>query len=983
MRCIKSYAGLLMSLCVLMLGLSACKAKDNNENGGGSTPQVALSIAEPEINVKAAATTKSVVVKGSVRDWTVKKKDDAAWYTVTRDANRVKLVFTENEGDKKRESAIVISGGGHTIEAKVQQLGADLEILPSQTFINLPVSGGVIDLVITTNVADFEVKLPEWIKLKELGEGRAARREEERSFVVEVNQGETARRANIELIELNPTEGREAVKTLIAVSQLGLSTYQAYGQSKLPQDVKIPIASGTDDSHQNEGSDIRKAFDGDFSTLYHSRWSRVPVSPAATYFPITLTLTLAEPSDVDYMIYHPRQDGPNGNFKEIDLAYTTDGTNWIELGRHDFKGSGAASRVVFNETLRGAKTFRIIVHSGAGDGIGYASAAEIEFYKKNPKSFDYKTLFKDEICSELKEDVTEQDILRCEDEFFRNLAYYMFKKRYDTEFRVAEYRAWPRPDLQGNAHKTNPYSLLDNPTGIVATAGEEMVVLVGDTHGFTQLAIRVVDLNKPGGDGFGQQTTYPLHRGVNRIKHQRSGLIYVMYHKDKVEVENEPSIKIHFAGGQVNGYYDNEKHKGRWEELLGKATYAYFDALGKYVHMTFPTEHYRSKVPTRGQELVERYDKVVNAEMLFLGLYKPGNMPKKNRMYMHVMYHSYMYATWYHTGYHIGTLNSIMDMDQYALWGPAHEIGHMNQTRPGVLWKGMTECTVNIKSAYIQTTIFNQPCRIQVENQDGNKPHNKYTKSWNSILVPQAPFANSDVFSQLVPFWQLELYFGKVLGNTPQLDGDKKDGFYPNLYEHYRNTANRNFATTGEFNGYYQTEFALTASKISGYDLTDFFTKWGYLREVDREIDDYGKQQLTVTATRIEEVKRQIKALPNLQSLGNIPLEYITDETVELFKNPKDIVKGSLSTNENSIILTGWENVVAFEVKEKDTDRLVFVGDGWGDADGGDKPVKLGKTSDGKSVHKLHLPLSTIDWSTGKYKVVAVSAKGDRVEATN
>lgn len=964
MRAFKQYALKALSLVALVSLFVACKAKEKPEP---QTPTLAFAGNPESIDFKAAAETRSVRVSATVAGWRVREVTDVPWLEVSREGSSVKLKLTANPEETKRETSIEIYGESLTKTVKVRQLGALPEILVSSSFLNLPVSGGAVDFVVTTNVKDFEVKLPEWIKERP---GRAAMREFPQSYLVETNQAETSRSANIEVVERGQSN-REPIKTLIAVTQSGLGSYQAHGTSKLPQDVKIPVVRGTDSSHEDAGSDITKAFDGDMSTIYHSKWD----NRASNYFPITLTLHFGEANDVDYLVYHPRQEGHNGYFKVVDIAYTTDGSTWQELKTHDFKGSGTPTRVRFDSTLRGVKGFRFIVRSGHGDRQGFASAAEIEFYKKNPKSFDYTSLFKDDICTELKDGITEQEILRCEDEFFRNLAYYMYKDRYEREFRIAEFKAYPNPRIQQHQHKTNPYSLLDNPTGIYVQANEEVVILVGDTHGFDNLALYSVNLNKPGGDGFGDRKSYRLQRGLNRVKMTAPGLLYVSYHVETLDVEDKKPIKIHFAGGQVNGYYDNEKHQGRWVELLGKAKYAYFDVLGKYVHMTFPTEKYRRNNANDGPELVKRYDKIVNAEMLLLGLYMPGNTPFKNRMYMHVMYHSYMYATHFHTGYNVTTLDAIMNMNEYALWGPAHEIGHMNQTRPGVLWKGMTECTVNIKSAYVQTSIFGRPSRVQTENQDGNKPHNKYTKAWNSLIVPEVPFTESDVFSQLVPFWQLELYFGKVLGDTPEYDGAKKDGFYPRLYDYYRKTPDRSFPdakTDGTKNGFYQTEFALTASKISGYDLTDFFTRWGYLKVNDKEIGDYGNERLTVTQARVDEVKRQIKAIPGVKSLGNMPLEYITDANLELFRTKPAVVAGSVAADGQTLTLSGWQNAVAYEVREKTTNRLVYVGDGWGDKEG--DAVKLGTTA------KLYLP-DAVNWASGNYKLVGVSADGTRVNA--
>lgn len=99
----------------------------------------------------------------------------------------------------------------------------------------------------------------------------------------------------------------------------------------------------------------------------------------------------------------------------------------------DFQGSATAGKVAFDQTIQ-AKSFRFIVKSGAGDGQGFASCAEMEFYAKNPVNFDYSTLFTDASCSELKNGITEDDIAKCEYPFFKNIAYYMIKGKYPAEF---------------------------------------------------------------------------------------------------------------------------------------------------------------------------------------------------------------------------------------------------------------------------------------------------------------------------------------------------------------------------------------------------------------------------------------------------------------------------------------------------------------------------------------------------------------------
>lgn len=138
-----------------------------------------------------------------------------------------------------------------------------------------------------------------------------------------------------------------------------------------------------------------------------------------------------------------------------------------------------------------------------------------------------------------------------------------------------------------------------------------------------------------------------------------------------------------------------------------------------------------------GKALIDAYDLLVNSEMEFMGLYRYDKV-FRNRMYFNVMYHSYMYATWYHTAYHDDTLQQLCDVNKFkaAPWGPAHEVGHCNQTRPGFKWLGTTEVTNNVMSLYIQTSVFDRPSRLQTENM-GNGIRNRYSKAWTSLVAPR------------------------------------------------------------------------------------------------------------------------------------------------------------------------------------------------------------------------------------------------------
>lgn len=565
--------------------------------------------------------------------------------------------------------------------------------------------------------------------------------------------------------------------------------------------------------------------------------------------------------------------------------------------------------------------------------------------------YDPLTLFTDQTCSALKTGITDEDIKACKSDFHKNIALYLKAGKYPSEFRIQEYKAYPHPDTQAKANKTSPYSLLDNPTGMAIGNGEELVIFVGETAG-QKIQIRIQDLAVPGDDGFGG-ISYTLNEGVNQIHAPKKGLIYILYHTE--DFETARPVKIHIASGHVNGYFDVTKHSGSdWKRLRDAAKEPFFDVIGKYAHLTFPTKDFILYTPD-GKALIEAYDKIVESEMLLMGLFK-YNKVFKNRMYFNVTYRGYMYATSYHTAYHESTMPDLCDVSKLtdkSLWGPCHEVGHCNQTRPGLKWHGTTEVTNNIMSMYLQNSIFKRDSHLQTTKLNDGSP-NRYAKAWTEIIAANAPhcdFKSNDVFCKLVPFWQLELYFGNVLGQTPLLQDDK-GGFYPDVYEYVRTHPDLN--TAGE----QQTEFVYICSQVAQMDLTDFFTKWGFLTPVETTIDDYGNGQVKVTQARVEEIKQRVASLNYPQP--NVALEYITDNNWKLYQNPQPVIEGQAMRSGNTLKMTDWKNVVAYEVINKEG-KKIFISEGilFPDA-------------------TASFTINT-DWEEG-FKVYAVSASGERTE---
>ena len=911
-----SFRSLLLRLgLVLLLPFAACRPTENAPD----TTNPFLKVDVTTVNFTEDASQQTLSVKSNL-DWTV--TTSASWLRCTPQKNALLIEAAENDQKGIRSATATVRAEEipQPVVITVTQLGWGKAILIAESMASVPAVGDVVGVEVTANV---KVKAVidagcDWISETTRTRSSHPVTTAVREFVVSGNVGDEERRANIVFCDADG--GEEVEPVTFRIAQSGLGVYAPGNLDGLKDDIQIKVSRGEASSSQS-GEGIEKSFDGDKTTIYHSSWN----NGGANYFPITLTYYFNDAADIDYFIYYPRPTGYNGHFMEVDIAVLTTATRsgdeeWQEVLSHDFGGRSSAAKVEFPTPQIGVKAVRFTVRSGYGDGQGFASCAEMEFYKRNPENFDYSTLFTDASCSELKAGVTESDIAACPYAFFKNIAFYLYHDRYDKEFRIDTFRAWPHPDEDSRTHKTTPYSLLDNPTGIAVRAGEELVVLA-DLKGQTGVSLRVQNLDVPGGDGFGG-VEYPLSTGVNKLKMSAKGLAYVMYHRP--DFETAPEVRLHFASGTVNGYYDSQRadHAGRAQELLSKATDAYFDVVGAYAHLTFPTSRFRNY--TRDlDKLIGHYDTIVLGEQNLLGLSKYGKM-FRNRMYLNVMYHSYMYSTSYHTGYHDDTLTSLCDEKELAtggIWGPAHEIGHSNQTRPGMMWLGTTEVTNNIMSEYIQTTVFGQPSRIQTENMGSQETPNRYTSAWKSIMLAGISHAAAgDVFCKLVPFWQLELYFGKVLGRTP-LQQDDKGGFYPDVYEYVR--THDNLSTPGA----QQLEFVYIASLTSGYDLVDFFEKWGFLTTVDMTIDDYGTGQMKVTKDMADDIRRRVEALG--LSKPDVALEYITDNNYAYFRDKAAVEAGSASRSGTTLTMTNWKNVAVYEVREDSADgKLVHVSDG-------------------------------------------------------
>lgn len=105
-------------------------------------------------------------------------------------------------------------------------------------------------------------------------------------------------------------------------------------------------------------------------------------------------------------------------------------------------------------------------------------------------------------------------------------------------------------------------------------------------------------------------------------------------------------------------------------------------------------------------------------------------------------------------------------------------------------------------------------------------------------------------------------------------------------------------------------------------DLTDYFRSWGFLREIDKEIDDYGVERLWITSNQIAEVESYI-ASKNYEK-APAGLIYLNDDNIACFTNGEAMTEGTATRSGNAVTVSNSSNVVAFEVYQNETLVKVF-----------------------------------------------------------
>lgn len=614
--------------------------------------------------------------------------------------------------------------------------------------------------------------------------------------------------------------------------------------------------------YPNKDFKIDSVADGDYSTHWtsqsygHGNWSRDK----------TVNFVFESPMDMNNIVFVPRLDGTYRNNLRL---YTV--TVW-----HDGDNLNGAGTVVANglpvknnpsatgfATLPFDPQYNVKKVAIKIEQQGYmaVSLSEIIFYNYDPdKDLDKQisALFSDELCTKLKDGVTENQIGELQTRLDSNEQnYYLNVNTMKDELTLATSLLGGNTSALGrvvngiesrNADGGKDYnggqggSALQ-PLGVVAKANTEITVYASGIPEGASVNLTATQFTAEASAwsaGLGKLTNGRNIFTVPKIGSQtteRGGSLYLTYageHADQIKLHIRRTTQIPMLQLADWDKLDETARRDR----IG----AYVDELNTYT-AALPKNNIQSQIKNSTEismphmllsipampvktamsdEKEKQIDKLYNnvlawEEVAKITTYTQGiddnsqMQARQNIRCMQMFAGAFMYAAGSHIGVGYGSCSGAVsgrptdantpneNGNHLFGWGFAHEIGH-NMDK-----LGKAEITNNIYSIMVQTydgAANTRPSRLETSN--------KYDGIFEKTSIGY-PGAANDVFVQLGMYWQLHLAYD---------DADKPMDFYNRFFKSWK-AGGMNSAYS------YDEKVAVTASKTADRNLTEFFTRWG------------------------------------------------------------------------------------------------------------------------------------------------------------
>ena len=477
----------------------------------------------------------------------------------------------------------------------------------------------------------------------------------------------------------------------------------------------------------------------------------------------------------------------------------------------------------------------------------------------------FKKFFNDDICTELAlpySAMTDEQLREQMGDIAKELVDVAIKIKNDAwgkrekEYRIAKFKPHTNPMIWEDYMNVYTYSLMPVPTGITGNY-EYVMIFVGDDVP-DEVTLSVCKVAGNDGHGFSYNT---IKKGLNVVQmpgDTEARMLFLEYYVNtdttatSKRLADYPEITLHFEGGHVNGYFDITKHDDAyWRELLADhaadsvaSSYKAIQVMGERVMFHMTRNEIAAVCPNTITDAIGWWDELVKRQHRLMGADKYYDRWNDIVMARNGNSGSYMYATQGYTYYENYTLSEILPWEAVysspgRFWGPAHEIGHVNQGTINIV-----SCTEASNNLFANVQVHS----IGKSTTRGVGVANCREDFSNKIAFP----LRSDVIGKSRMFFQLYLYFHAAGKDTT---------FYPRLFEALRH--DRLNKGPQDNSWVYHTSavedqlrFALKCCEIAQMDLSEFFEAWGFFEPMNEtHIGDYSNYIVNLTKEEADSVR--------------------------------------------------------------------------------------------------------------------------------
>lgn len=673
-------------------------------------------------------------------------------------------------------------------------------------------------------------------------------------------------------------------------------------------------SSNVNTSEMPNGFSTTHLYDEDYSTY----WMAQNYSSNSG-----LNFTFKQGHDMSYMIYVPRLDGSSKtsylNVNSFTVKVWAEGEDLSSGGTtvvssqkstYHLDVNGTPFYVIqFNQVFE--DVVQLVVHANETTGAGRVNLSEAVFYDHSSLGQDVSDLFANDSFTEIKSTVTQAQITALETRIAATESYIINHAVLGEELKLAKALLNNEEDALGyvrtdivSINNSNDDRALSNisPLGVVGLArvdlsiyadipvGEKVYVYPSQYFAnpgeFKGSAIELVqgrnivtveDLTNITGatEGGSFYYTYTgskaseitlhilnycgVYSGINTPKENIQIPTLELYDLGDLATANQTELRNRIT--EYMNYFETYTGKSVTNPTLNPSNATEISTSA--VLLSVPANGVWNALGGTSTTIEQKVDTMINTllawdELIYVTHTVYGDEPgerqgRQNIRYMRMSATAFMYAAGDHIGIQYGSTSSVIGGKPTSLtgegnanslygWGIAHEIGH-NLDRQGVI-----EVTNNIYSMIAANW----------DGQDGSgltTSRVPYQDVFDKVSVG-APGIPNNVFLQLGMYWQLHLAYSdeNILEYFTAFNKAYKNGEFSN------------------FSGYERT--AIIASKISGKNLTEYFTAWGVT------LSDEVKVEMAKYPTETRKIQYLTDSERVYRLEGNTGLQSVEDYTV-------------------------------------------------------------------------------------------------------